>query len=109
MARILEYERAVAVVDAALHAHAHRSVLASVVEAAHGRKGVGVARAALEFGDGRSESVGESLSRVRLAALDVPAPELQVNVFDERGGWVARCGFGWLGLPFECSESSTAR
>lgn len=27
----------------------------------------------------------------------MPAPELQVNIFDHRGSWVARSDFGWLG------------
>ncbi len=96
IARTLEYEKAVAVIDDALHANADRGVLASIVEAARGRKGIGIARAALDFADGRSESVGESVSRVRLVAAGVPEPELQVNIFDERGNWVARSDFGWL-------------
>lgn len=96
LARCLDYERAVAVLDAALRAGADRSVLVAVVEAAHGFRGVGTARTALDFADRRAESVGESFSRVRLAAAGLPAPELQVDIFDEDGNWVARSDFGWL-------------
>jgi predicted transcriptional regulator of viral defense system len=96
IARTVEYEKAVAVLDAALRAHADRSELAVAAEQARGRKGVGVARAALTFADERSESVGESISRARLVAAGLPLPELQINVFDEGGNWVARSDFGWL-------------
>lgn len=95
LARILSYERAVCVLDAALHLKADADVLAAMAMAAQHRRGAGIARAALAFADGRSESVGESLSRVRLAALRLPLPELQANVFDALGRWVARTDFCW--------------
>jgi hypothetical protein len=89
------HDQAVAVLDAALRAGADPAVLADTVRAARTRRGVGTARAALGFADGRSESVGESLSRVRIAAAGLPAPQLQVNVFDARDTWLARTDFGW--------------
>jgi hypothetical protein len=98
LARSLPYERAVAVLDAALHRGADRSLMADSLELASGRTGVGTARAALLFADGRAESVAESISRIRLHEAGVPAPELQVNVFDGDGFWVARSDFGWLAL-----------
>ena len=47
----------------------------------------GFARAAhaVQFADGRSGSVGESLSRVQMLALDVEIPELQVSFYDAAG------------------------
>lgn len=89
------YDRAVAVMDAALHLGADFDVMADTVLAARTRRGVATARAALAFADGRSESVGESISRVRMAAAGLPTPQLQVNVFDEFGTWLARTDFGW--------------
>jgi hypothetical protein len=56
---------------------------------------VATARAAVEFADGRSESVGESLSRVRMADAGLPPPELQLNVFGALGDWLARPDFCW--------------
>ena len=47
--------------------------------------------------DVRSESVGESFSRVRFWRWGVPAPILQLEVRDPNGGLVGRCD---LGSPF---------
>lgn len=95
MARGLNFERAVAVLDAALHRGGDPLVLRDVLTDATGRHGVGTARAALAFADGRSESVGESVSRVRMADAGLPMPELQLNVFDGPGAWLARSDFCW--------------
>lgn len=43
IARTLVYEKAVALLDAALHADADRGRLAAIAEAARGRKGIGIA------------------------------------------------------------------
>ncbi|MCC6496005.1 MAG: type IV toxin-antitoxin system AbiEi family antitoxin domain-containing protein [Propionibacteriaceae bacterium] len=91
----LDFERAVAVLDAALHLGGDPLVLADILARAARRRGVITARAALKFADGRSESVGESVSRVRMAAAGLPMPELQLNVFDGLGGWLARPDFCW--------------
>lgn len=45
------------------------------------------------FADGRSESVGESRGRVHIHAAGLPAPELQVDITDELGRFVARADF----------------
>lgn len=45
--------------------------------------------------DPRSESPGESVSRVRLHDDGLPAPELQQDVFDENGYFIARADFQW--------------
>lgn len=39
--------------------------------------------------------MGESLSRVRIAEVGLPAPVLQFEVFDEHGVWIARVDFAW--------------
>lgn len=96
LARMVSYERAVAVLDAALHAKADLALLDEIVRAAAGRAGSAVARRALAFADGRAESVGESISRVRMAEVGLPRPELQFNVYDRNGVWVARTDFAWI-------------
>lgn len=93
---VLRLDRAVATVDAALRLGATVASVQACLAAARRRHGVGVARAAVTFADGRSESVGESLSRLLIAQLGLPAPELQVDLFDRVGVWIARSDFGWL-------------
>lgn len=95
LARSVSYERAVAILDAALHANADAGLLAEMADAGRYRTGAAVARRALAFADRRAESVGESISRVRMAELGLPAPDLQFNVFDRNGAWVARVDFVW--------------
>jgi hypothetical protein len=95
LAALLDYERAVAVLDAALHRKADATLMDALARAARNRRGAGVARRALAFADGRAESVGESVSRVRMAQLGLPAPELQFEVFDGKGLWIARVDFAW--------------
>ncbi|PFG38857.1 putative AbiEi antitoxin of type IV toxin-antitoxin system [Georgenia soli] len=48
----------------------------------------------LRFADGRAQSVGESLSRVRMHELRLPVPDLQVE-FRDAAGFVARVDFWW--------------
>lgn len=55
-------------------------VLEEMVGRIAGQPGVRAAAAALRFADGRSESVGESLSRVVMHAWGVPLPELQSSL-----------------------------
>jgi hypothetical protein len=45
--------------------------------------------------DPRSESPGESVSRVRLHEDGLPAPELQQDIYDENGRFIARVDFCW--------------
>ena len=49
----------------------------------------------MELLDPRSESAGESASRVRLHQDGLPAPDLQHDIFDEQGTFVARVDFLW--------------
>ncbi len=100
LVRILPFPEAVMVADAVLAKGV--SVPGLLAATAKGR-GCRMARRALLFADGRSESPGESLSRVRMDAAGVPAPELQLEIRDERGAFLARVDFGWeeLGIVGE--------
>ena len=58
------------------------------------RRGLARVRRVIDFADGRSESAGESLSRVRFLELGFPAPELQVE-FTHHTGVTDRVDFFW--------------
>lgn len=49
----------------------------------------------LRLADGRSESVGETRTRYLCWRESLPKPDLQVEIFDERGVFVARVDFAW--------------
>ena len=65
------------------------------------------ARRALEFADSGAQSPGESLSRVQIHALGLPAPLLQVEFSDSRGP-IGTVDFFWpdLGLIGEFDGNS---
>jgi hypothetical protein len=44
----------------------------------------------IAFADPRAGSPAESVARWILAELGFPAPELQVDLYDARGNWIAR-------------------
>lgn len=94
VARTVPFEQAVAVVDAALGATADRAKLQVAARRAKGWPGVPNARRVVAFADGRSESVGESRSRVAIAAAGLPAPipQWEVRTADGR---LRRTDFGW--------------
>lgn len=95
LARTLPYAEAVATADAALRLGLDRAELAEVLGRAGRRPGIGAARRVVGFADGRSESVGESFSRVVLHRIGLPPSTLQLEVRDEAGVLVGRCDFGW--------------
>lgn len=95
LARASGYERAVAVLDAALHQGASGELIEEILSHQRRWRGIATARRASAFADGRAESVGESFSRVRMAQAWLPAPELQYAVFSRSGAWLARCDFAW--------------
>jgi hypothetical protein len=57
--------------------------------------GVRRARRVVGFLDGRSESAGESVSRVRMLEDGLPIPELQREIYGPDGRLVARVDFCW--------------
>ena len=98
----LPMQRSVAVGDAALRVLAGRdpggdgtAELDAALDRAGRRPGVPTARRAIAFLDARAETAGESVSRVVLHELGLPAPELQYEIFDEDGILVARTDFVW--------------
>ncbi|WP_433558065.1 hypothetical protein ACQPWY_05085 [Pseudonocardia xinjiangensis] len=99
LARAVPFEQAVVVADAALHRHlVGPQALATVLEHRARWPGLPAARRALAFADARSESVGESRSRVALAGAGLPAPVLQWEVRRPDGRFVAQVDFGWPAL-----------
>lgn len=93
------FSRAVAVADAALHRlepnlrDLGRQALRAAWSRAQPRRASSKVWSVIDFADGRSESVGESLSRCTMRTLRVPPPELQHEFFDGRGRLLARVDF----------------
>mgnify|MGYP001039589302 CR=1 FL=1 len=81
--------------------------IAGALDALTGIPGRTRGNAAIEFADGLSQSPGESLSRVQIHALGLPAPELQVSFHDDRGH-IGDVDFYWphLGLVGEFDGDS---
>jgi hypothetical protein len=98
LARSVPFEQAVAVADRALQAGlVDPAGLADAVAGSTGRPGTPQARRVVAFADGRSESVGESRSRVAIAVAGLPVPVLQWDVASADGVWLGRADFGWPG------------
>jgi hypothetical protein len=95
LARTLTVDHAVCAGDAALRAGCRTDELDEMLAEASGWPGIQRARRVVEFLDGRSESAGESRSRVVFARLGLPAPVPQYEVFDDDGVLVGRSDFGW--------------
>lgn len=95
IARSLPFEQAVSLADAALHRGLTTpQALQEALRRAAGRPGCPQARRAIAFADGRSESVGESRSRVAMLRAGLPAPELQWP-FVGGGRELGRVDFWW--------------
>lgn len=93
LGRRLRFDDAIVAADAALHAGLERSVLAEQLDAWPRRRGIARARRALELSDGRSESPGETRSRILMWRLGLPAPQLQYEV--RTSGGLFRSDFAW--------------
>lgn len=91
LARSLSFADAVAVLDGALRVGVDRTALLTRCDEGRHRRGKVQARAAISFADSRSESRGESHSRVLMDRLGLPEPELQYVVADAD----ARADFAW--------------
>jgi hypothetical protein len=99
VARSGSFYQAVCVLDAALYMGASRTELETVLRRSVGRTGISIARAALAVADGKSESIGESLSRAMMLSLGgIPMPRLQHTFRTSDGTFVARTDFDWGGL-----------
>ncbi|MBB3083172.1 type IV toxin-antitoxin system AbiEi family antitoxin domain-containing protein [Geodermatophilus sabuli] len=98
LARTLPFEPAVVTADAALAARlTTRAALTACLAGMGPVPGARRAARALDFADERSESVGESRSRVLIHRVGLPAPEVQLRVHRADGSVVGRCDFGWEG------------
>ncbi len=93
LGRCIDLGFSVAAADAAMRKGLTRQALTEQLVAAPRRHGVARARVMIELADARSESAGESLSRVTLWRLALPTPELQVEITAR--GREYRCDFGW--------------
>lgn len=80
LARTVSLKSAVSTGDHALHLGLSTEDLAAAVTGAAGRHGIARARRAVALMDGRSESVGESLSRLVIKELGLPTPDLQRTI-----------------------------
>lgn len=99
LARLLRRPDALASLDAllTLPGLAARDVEA-VLERFAGYRGVVQARELLPLADPRSESPQESRARLRCIDSGFPAPEPQIEVYDDAGVFVARLDLGWRSL-----------
>jgi hypothetical protein len=100
LARMLPFEQAVVVADAAMfHKRPDRATAAellAVLDRAPRRPGTRAARRVIAFANGLSESVGESRSRVAIAAAGLPPPVLQWEVRAAgTGAFIGRVDTGW--------------
>jgi hypothetical protein len=96
MARGLPFEPAVALLDAALYRRlVDRPALDEGIACLGRVPGARSAIRAVRFADGRSESVGESRSRVLLAHLGLAPTTLQLEVHRYDGAFLGRADFGW--------------
>jgi hypothetical protein len=94
-ARTSTFAESVVIADAALgRGLVTAAGLTQVADSQARWPGVAAARHVLEFADGRAESPGESLSRVRIAGMRVPMPALQVTIGGADGA-VWRVDFLW--------------
>lgn len=96
MAREFGFVIGVVIADAALATGVSPQTLVDLVNRGARRAGNAVARAVCEVADGRSESPGESFMRALHHRYGCPPSELQVEIHDRHGRFVARCDFGWL-------------
>ena len=95
LARSTSFVQGVVAADAALRGGLPAAELAAAVARGRHRPGIGQARRAVGFADGRSAGVAATLSRVLFHAAGLPPPELAVDVRDAGGMPVLTADFGW--------------
>lgn len=92
-ARMLGLERSVVIGDHALREGANLTQMNTMLAKTPGSRGVRRARAVLAALDPRSESVGESRTRLLLSAMNIEQPEPQLVIETNSGSF--RADFGW--------------
>ena len=95
LARTVPMDQAVAAGDWALAVGLSRQELDRGLVSMEHWPGVRRARRVVGFLDQRSESAGESVSRLRMVQDGLPLPELQREIFGPDGRLVARVDFCW--------------
>ncbi|MFE4198312.1 type IV toxin-antitoxin system AbiEi family antitoxin domain-containing protein [Paenarthrobacter sp. NPDC056912] len=93
-ARTMDFEQAVVVADQALRRGADEQLLQDYVDSGRITRGVRRVRRVLEAMDARSESVGETRTRVLLGRLGIHDAVLQLDVDTPLGRY--RGDFGWM-------------
>jgi hypothetical protein len=94
LARSSPFAHAVAAGDVAARQGMDLAAVAEQLDRAKRRRGASKARRVARIIDSRSESVGESVSRVRIIEQGLPLPELQVE-FNGPDGFLAVVDFLW--------------
>ena len=92
-ARTMDLERAVVIADQALRRGANQLLLQAYVDSGRITRGVRRVRRVLEAMDARSESVGETRTRILLSRLGIRGAVLQLDVDTPLGRY--RGDFGW--------------
>lgn len=95
LGRLLPLDQATAAGDQALRRGLDPAELDAVLQGGRGCPRIARALVMARLLDGRSESAGESVSRVRMHEGGLPRPEPQLVVHDRAGRFVARADFGW--------------
>lgn len=96
VARTVGFERAVVILDAALHRHlVTPEELTAALDRMPRWRGVPAARRAIAFARPGAMSPGESRSRVAMARLGVVPPVLQWEVRSAGGAVLGTADFGW--------------
>lgn len=95
VARTCSRQQAIVVGDAALASGLTAAALDAALTRAKGWRGIIQARAIRSLLDGRSESPGESVSRLIIGDHGLPLPELQYCIRDESRRPIARVDFCW--------------
>ncbi|MFI1913193.1 hypothetical protein [Nocardia sp. NPDC020380] len=83
--------------------------LARELAGAAGRHGIVQARRVVELIDGRSQSIGESLSRIMIRRHGLPLPRSQGNVLTPDGRFVARVDFYYAAEGVLCEFDGPIR
>lgn len=92
-------EEALVVLDSLLHTgRADEDDLARQFEKMGAWPGMRHLHIPIRMADGRAESVGESRGRWMFWTTGLPAPDLQVKIFDTAGELRGTCDWGWLHL-----------
>ncbi len=98
MARTAPHEWGVIACDTALGLGLTSHELRAALEGHPRLRGIVRARSVADFADSRSESPAESMSRANMARAGIVPPELQFEIHDANGEFVARTDFAWPDL-----------